>query len=1507
MNDFIYKHSGIVYMILAMLVIAGIWGLQKMNKDEFPTFEIKQGLIAAVYPGADVYQVEEQVGKPLEKLLFEFSEVNRSGTKVVSKDGMCYIYVDLVTPSAKKDEVWSKIKLKINAFKMLLPPGVIAVMVMDDFSAISTVLIAMEADDKGYSEMREYAENLSSRLREIPELSNVKILGLQDEEIAVTIDFEKLSAYGISTSSLMLDYQMSNIQALGANFVTDYTKSPIHLPKTISDEEELYNKIVYSSPDGQILRLRDIANIERRYKETNTIVNYNGNNAVVLSVEMRPDNNIIAFGEDVDKVIDEFMLQAPESLKISRITDQPKVVDSSVWSFLRDLLISMIVVIVVMLLLFPMRSALIASSGVPVCTAIALAMMYCFGICLNTVSLAALIVVLGMIVDDSVITMDGYMDKLSRNKSRLDAAKASVKELFMPMFMATFAISAMFFPMKYIITGYLGDFVSTFPWVISFSLMTSLAYAVLVVPSLEVRFISQAKSRKSNVITKMQNGLFHILQSLYDKAQGTCFKYPKLTILSAIIAVALGILMFTSLNVQMMPMAVRPFFAAEVYLDPSSDIKATEQISDSLSRIFRQDKRVVSVTEFIGTGAPRFHCTYAPLLPGSNIAQIIVTTNTSKDTEAMLAEYEQKYENYFPNASIHFKQMDYQGTSTPIEVQVSGENREDLLEAADSIKAFMMGIDEIKWVHSDNDWNTNIISIALDSDRASSLGINRAMMNLSLVGMFNGSKLSSIWESGREIPINLYSSNIDKDSPYDVIGNAIIPSSIPGQSAHIRQISQITPEWNPERLVRQNGKSVIGIGADMKFNKSQPVAARKLKQFLSSYNAPDGVTITLGGLNSANGQMIPEIALSFIAAVMVLFFFLVFHFKKVSLAILTIVLSALCLFGAFFGLWIFKLDFSMTAVLGLVSLVGIIVRNGIILFDYAEELRQEKSYSVRLAAEEAGKRRMRPIFLTSCTTALGVLPMIISGDSLWMPMGVVICFGTILSVILITLVMPIAYWLIFEKSSNNKINGVNNSERDNINNDSNEYKIGVITVISILLISTNLSAQGNKVFPSTKVIQLSLEDCQKAALQKNYKLQNAELDLRAAKYQKNEAFTAYFPKVYASAFGFWSLNPLIDIDVKDVLGNNDFSNNLMPIIDNYANIYGFNTSYTTLKQGFSTSVMALQPVYMGGKIVNSNKLASIAVSAAQIQRQLQEEKTEKEIEELWWQTVSLIEKQSMVDSLKLIMNQVSKTVKSATDAGLVPEKDKLQINIRESELNSSAKQLKMGIRIMKMNLLNSISQQYTLYSELATDSKPYIDDIVLEFDRDMPLTPQEYWKDENEIYANLEERQLLDIQVKAKELEKKIALADALPRFAVGAGWSYSNLMDKYNMNTILVATLNIPISDWGAVKHKTNRLEMQAQKARNEREYLNSQLSVMVSKLWMDLVVSYDKWQDAKEKAEVSQKIMELNRDDFKAGIVPIQNLLEAQAQFQSSKNAEFDALLEYRTAIRTYLILTN
>lgn len=1016
-------HKKMVYFAVAILIALGITGLVYMNKDEFPTFEIKNGLIAGIYPGADAEEVEKQLTEPLEDVLFSFSEISRDNTSSYSRNGMCYIYTDLTTPASTKNEVWSKIKLKLDAVRQTLPPGVLAVAVMDDFSAVSSLLIALESDDKGYSEMKGYAEELSLRLQTIPELANARIIGGQNDEIAVTLDMERLSAYGISPSSIMLACQASGLQLGSGNFSTGYASSPIRIENTVASEREIAEKIVYSDPQGNILRLKDIATVERRWKKPSSLVSHNGNTAVIISVEMRPDNNIVAFGRDVDEVLSEFGKTLPDSVHVSKITDQPHVVGSSVLSFLRDLVISMIVVILVMLMLFPMKSALIASSGVPVCTAVAIAIMFLTGIDLNTVSLAALIVVLGMIVDDSIINMDGYMDKLGRGMGRIEAACASAKELFMPMFTATFAISLMFFPAKVLITGYLGDFVTNFPWVIAIALGASLAYAVLVVPSLEVRYIKSAKNTDKGIISRGQTFFFNAMQNGYEKMETLCFRHPKLTILAGAAAVALGILMFFNVNIQLMPKAARECFVVEIYLESGSGIDRTKEVSDSLEKILLKDKRITSVTSFVGTSSPRFHATYAPQTPSPDFAQFIVNTTSVKATESVLRDYEADYQHYFTDAVIRFKQMDYQAVSAPVEVRIKGDDYYALQSVADTIRHFMYASldDRLQWIHSSADGTSSFVDVSLDPDESSRLGVSRSMLSLALAGAFNSIPIASVWEGDEKIPVNLYSEAVSDTMSYDVIANQMVATNVPGVSVPLRQIADIVPQWRPDTYLRTGGVETITVAADMKYGYSQPEAMREIKRYVEEKiepGLPEGITISYGGLSSMNGQVGPEILVTFFCAVAILFLFLLVHFKKVSIAVLTLVLSSLCLFGAFFGLWLFGLDFGLTSVLGLISLVGIIVRNGILMFEYAEELRFEKGWDVKSASVEAGKRRMRPIFLTSCTTALGVLPMIISGDALWMPMGVVICFGTMLSIILITLIMPVSYWQIFKNADN---------------------------------------------------------------------------------------------------------------------------------------------------------------------------------------------------------------------------------------------------------------------------------------------------------------------------------------------------------------------------------------------------------------------------------------------------------------------------------------------------------
>ena len=1020
------SHNKIVWIVVAVVVAFGIYALIHMKKDEFPAFSNPQGIVAGVYPGASSEEVEEQLTKPLEEILFTLPEVNRKSTYSVTKEGICYIYVmldiDMVSDYTK---AWAKIRQKINDAKALgFPAGVLAIAVIDDFGDTSSLLIALESADKTYREMREYTDHLSHRLRDIPQTGNVRVLGDQTEEIAVIVDKEKLAFYGISPNTLMLHYASQGLLTTAGDMESENFDLPLHIQNPVVSEQELANQIIYSDASGNTIRLRDVATVERRMAPTSKVVNFNGHDALIISVEMRKGYNIVAYGQKVEKALHEFKSQLPDSVHLYRITDQPKVVQRSVNSFLRDLVISMIVVIAVMLLLFPFRTALIASSGLPVCTAFSIGLMYLFGIELNTVTLAALIVVLGMIVDDSIINIDGYIDKLSQGVEPFKAAVSSAKELFMPMLIATAAIATMFFPMTRIITGPLGDFVQLFPWTVAFSLMGSLAYAMLVIPSLEIMFIKPESDKpRNNGFIRAQRRFFSLLQRLYDRMQAQCFKHPHFTIGMGLGSIVLGVLMFLALNVQMMPNAERDCFAVEIRLPEGSSLEATTRISDSLQRLMLQDPRVTSVTAFIGETAPRFHVTYAPSIPAKNLSQLIVNTTSKQATEDLLKEMDNRYSYYFTEAHVRFRQLDYQAVSTPIEIFVFGDDYAQTAPVAKQIKDFMLSLDgELRWVHSDYDEQLPSVKVTMKPEECARLGITKGILSLNLASTLNGQPLTTVWEGSHSVPVKLYSKQNYNPNDYESVKNQLIPTMIPGTSVPLRQVADISPDWHPAQITRHNGKNNITIAADMKFWKSQTASMKKIQHFIDTEvrsTLPEGVEIHYGGLSSLNTTVIPQILESLIAAILVLLAFLVAYFKKLTLALLTLCSSSLCMFGAFFGEWLFDLDFGMTSVLGIVSLIGIIVRNGIVMYEYAETLRTDEGLDAKEAAMKAGSRRMRPIFLTSATTALGVLPMIISRNPLWMPMGVVICFGVVLSMVIILAVMPIMYWQIFHSSKKN--------------------------------------------------------------------------------------------------------------------------------------------------------------------------------------------------------------------------------------------------------------------------------------------------------------------------------------------------------------------------------------------------------------------------------------------------------------------------------------------------------
>lgn len=1007
----------ITLLVLTILVGLGVYGLVNMPKQEFPEFTIRQGVVAGVYPGATSAEVEEQLAKPLERYLFTFKEVKKKKTYSMSRDGMVYIMVELNDNVNNKDEVWSKIKLGLQNFKSQLPSGVLALIANDDFGDTSALLITLESEDKTYRELEKYMETLEDRLRRIESVSNLRRYGMQKEQISVYLDRDKLTAYGLDTRMLLATLFTQGFTTSGGSLESEELDIPIHFSNTYSSEKEIADQIVYADGSGHMIRLKDIARIVREYPEPDSYIMNNGKKAIILSMEMREGNNIVQYGREVDQILNAFQQELPDSVSIRRIADQPKVVDDSVSSFVRDLFVSIIVVILVMMVLFPFRSAAVAATSIPISIFISIGIMYAVGIPLNTVTLAGLIVVLGMIVDNSIIVIDAYLERLDNGMSRWHAAVSSAKNYFSSIFLATLSICIIFFPLLFTMTGQMLDFVNWFPWTITISLMVSLIIAMIFIPLLEHVLIKKGLKAGQKNKGKKKFNLLDAVQAVYEKVLAVTFRFPKTTLCFGVLSVVLAVLIMMQLPQRMMPTADRDQFAVEIYLPQGSSLDRTAAVCDSVYALLKQDKRVVSATAFVGMASPRFQATYAPNMGGKNYAQFIVNTTSSKATVELLDEYTNAYADHFPNAYVKFKQLDYQTVSFPLEVRFKGEDITALKQSANTLIDALQDVDGLVWIHTNFEEMQPDVRVTLDPVESSRLGISKAMAAADMALRHEGLPVGSVWEEDYPLAICLKSEKVkgEKDS-FATLGDAYLPTAVPGVSVPLRQVAGIEGGWNEGQIVRRNGVRTLSVIAQVERGYNETSMQKRVEKIMDSEvipYLPESVSFEYGGAKESDEEIITPLVKGLLIAVIIVFFFLLISYKKIGLAMAALSSIFLCLLGATFGLWVSGMEFSLTCVLGVISLIGIVVRNAIMIFDHAQDLRINKHVPVKEAAMDAGKRRMLPIFLTSATTAVGVIPMIISNSSLWTPMGVVICSGTVFAMILAVTILPVFYWTIF--------------------------------------------------------------------------------------------------------------------------------------------------------------------------------------------------------------------------------------------------------------------------------------------------------------------------------------------------------------------------------------------------------------------------------------------------------------------------------------------------------------
>ena len=1004
------RHPQVVYLLAALMCLAGVNALWQMPRREDPKITVRRGLVLAAYPGATAEQVEEQVTKRIEQRLFGYPEVRKAKTASSGRVGGVVIDVVLEDDVAESGPFWSQLRHDLNELAYTdLPRGVLGPIVNSDFGDVVAVLLAVTGEQYGYRELQTYLERIESELLRLPAVSKVKRIGEQDEKIYVTSTMQRIVQYGITPLHLVGALQSQNVVAEAGAFDAASTRAPIRTTGLYQSEDQIRRQIVGMSPLGAPIYVGDFARVERRYADPDFLVRADGAPALMLTLEMREGNNIVEFGRDIDAVLGRVRADLPPGVRVFSIADQPKVVEERIGHFLKEFGVALLAVILATMILLPLPVATIAATAIPVTVAMTFAMLRALGIELHQVSLAGLIVVLGMVVDDAIVIADNYVDLLDHGVPTDEAAWRSASDLALPVFTATLIIVAAFLPLA-LLPGNMGEFMFSLPATVALALANSYVVAMLLTPLLCRTFIRGGMAKHAAPgEAPAKADLLGRMQSAYDRVIALAMRRKRLTMAFGVGAVAAGALLGSTIEQSFFPPAERDQFALNVWMPEGPRLAATDGAVRRIEEVLAAETGVLAYASFVGQGGPRFFFAFEPALPRPNIAQVIVQTSSVDATPAVVRRLRGTLARAVPEAEVDVQQLT-QGNPmwAPVEVRVSGPEVATLKALGARVGAVLEATPGSFMVRSDYREDSYALEVDLRPEVANRLGMTNTVVSNSLAGTFLGMPVSTFWENDKAVDIVLRLDESHRDS-FEDVGATYIVSEV--ARAPLRGLAELKPVWQSSRIVRRNGIRTLTVGSFAQDGVLPSEVLAAARPVLDTLTLPPGYQLAYGGEHADQAESFGHMRVAMVLSVLLIFLVLLFQFQGAKDALIVMVSIPLALFGAMFGLLVTGNPFGFTAFMGLISLTGVVARNAIILLDFIREKRREGA-AIQEAALEAGRRRLRPIFLTTVSAAAGLTPMIVSGSGLWAPLASVIAFGLLFSMVFTLVVVPVLYVLV---------------------------------------------------------------------------------------------------------------------------------------------------------------------------------------------------------------------------------------------------------------------------------------------------------------------------------------------------------------------------------------------------------------------------------------------------------------------------------------------------------------
>jgi len=1008
------RYPQVTIALTMMLVMGGIYALLRMPRREDPKIHVRTGIVAAMYPGASAAEVENQVTQKVEQRLFKTEGVRREKTYSTSRNGAMFINLEVENNIVDTDKFWSKIRLDMAELRKTdLPDGVLGPVVDYDFGDTVAVLLAIHGSDYGYRELKDYAERVEAAIRRIGAVSKVKRIGEQKEEIDVASSLSRLSQYSVTPEQVTKALEGRNVVHFAGAVPTERGKPPIQATGAFEGEEQIRRVMIDVTHTGQPVYIGDLADVERVYKDPTQYSRSRGERAILLSVEMQEGNNIVDFGDELHASLDRLRPLLPPDLKIDFVADQPTVVAERVKHFIREFGIAIASVILVTMLLLPFRVALVSAVAIPVTISATFGLLNAFGIELHQVSIAALIVVLGMVVDDAIVIADNYIELLDHGVAREEAAWRSASELAIPVLTATLTIICSFLPFL-MLSGATGEFIRALPLTVAIALATSFVVGMLLTPLLSKFFIRQGLAHAQGAKKKNRRSPLEIMQAIYNRVIVVAMRWKAVAVVFGVLAVAAGAFLLQRIPERFFPFAERDQFVIDVWLPEGWKVEATDAAVRRIEEILRREKEVVNYTSFIGSSAPRFYYNVNPQLPDKNYAQVLVSTESAVVTPTMVRELRPRLAEAVPEARVFLSELQ-QGPiqEAAIEIRLTGDDEHVLRHWGDQVAELLQRTPGALDVHSDWREDAYRLRVNLRQEVANRLGFTNASIGRVLAGGFEGAPVTTYWEGERDIAVTLRLDPALRQS-FNDISNAYVMSPVTGARVPLDSIAAVSPVWDPGRIVRRNGVRTLTIRSWAQGGKLPSQVLAQVRPVADKLPLPPGYRLWYGGEYENQQDTFPEMVNALLLSSVAIYLILMFQFRSVVEPFVVMAAIPLGLLGASLGLLVTGNPFGFTAFLGIVSLGGVVVRNSIILVDYTRG-RMAEGVPVEKAAIEAGERRLRPIFLTTMAAAVGVTPMILSGSSMWSPLGSAIAFGLVGSMFFTLVVIPVLYVLIHQR------------------------------------------------------------------------------------------------------------------------------------------------------------------------------------------------------------------------------------------------------------------------------------------------------------------------------------------------------------------------------------------------------------------------------------------------------------------------------------------------------------